>query len=54
MKARIDILANLNACSIKRSCGSVESVKQALESSDKYHKRDIDAALTAAKDAGHF
>jgi hypothetical protein len=54
LKARINILADLNACSIKRSCGTVESIQKALENSGKYQKIDIDAAIEAAKDAEYF
>jgi hypothetical protein len=54
LKARINILAELNACSIKRACGTPESILKRLESSGKYHKTDIDAALQAAKGADYF
>jgi hypothetical protein len=54
LKARINILADLNACSIRRSCGTPESALKRLETSGKYHKTDIDAAIEAAKDANYF
>ena len=54
LKARIDILADINSCSQKRSCGTVESVKNSLELAGKYDKRDIEKALAAASDAGYF
>ena len=52
--ARIDILADINECSRKLSCGTVESVKNSLELAGKYDKRDIAKALAAAKYAGYF
>lgn len=54
LEARIDILADINECSRKRTCGNVESVKNSLELAGKYDKRDIEKALAAAKDAGYF
>ena len=54
LKARIDILADVNSCSQKRSCGTVENIKNSLGLAGKYNKRDIDTALAAAKDAGYF
>ena len=54
LEARINILADINECFRKRSCGTVESVKNDLELAGKYDKRDIEKALAAAKDVGYF
>jgi hypothetical protein len=54
LKARINILADLNACSIKRACGTPEGMLNRLETSGKYQIMDIDAAVEAAKDADYF
>jgi hypothetical protein len=54
LKARINILADLNACSIKKSCGTVERILKRLETSGQYRKIDIDAAIQVAKDASYF
>lgn len=54
LKARIDILADINSCSQKRSCGTVENIKTSYVNLGRYDKRDIDAAIQAATDAGYF
>ena len=54
LEDRISILAEINECSKKHSCGTVESVKNGLELAGKYDKWDIEKALAAAKDAGYF
>ena len=54
LEARIDISADINECARKRSCGTVESTKNGLIALGKHDKRDIDAALDVAKDAGFF
>jgi hypothetical protein len=54
LKASIDILADINSCSQKRSCGNPETVKTAYVKTNRYDQRDIDAAMQAAKDAGYF
>jgi hypothetical protein len=54
LEARIDILADINECFKKRTCGTVENVKNSLELAGKHDKRDIGKALAAAKDAGYF
>lgn len=54
LEARIDILADINECSRKRSCGTIESIKNSLVLAGKHDKRDIEKAITAAKDTGYF
>lgn len=54
LEARIDILADINECSKKRSCGPVESMQESLKLAGKYDKRDIEKALSAARDAGYL
>ena len=54
LQARIDILADINECYRKRSCGTVENTKKNLEQAGKYDKRDIAKTLAAAKDAGYL
>ena len=54
LKARIDILADINSCSQKRSCGSPETINTAFVKTNRYDQRDIDAAVQAANDAGYF
>jgi hypothetical protein len=53
LAARINMLEEINECSRKRSCGTVENLKNRLELAGKYDKRDIEKALAAAKDAGY-
>lgn len=54
LEARIDILAGINECSRKRSCGTVGSIKNSLETAGKYDSREIEEAIAAARDAGYF
>ncbi len=54
LKARIDILTEINECSRKRSCGTPELVFKTMQTKGKYDSLDIDAAVEAAKDAGYF
>ena len=54
LAARIDILADINECSKKRSCGGPESIKNRLTALGKHDKRDIAAALEIAKEADYF
>ena len=54
LAAQIDILAEINDCSRNRACGTAEGIKNSLLSGGKYDKRDIDAAIDAAKDSGYF
>jgi len=54
LAARIDILADINECSRKRSCGPIKGVKSSLALAGEYDKRDIEKALAAARDVGYF
>lgn len=54
LEARINILAELNECSKKRACGTIGNIREKLLSIGKHDKRDVDAALEAAKDVGYF
>ena len=54
LEPMIDILADINECARKRSCGTVEDVKNRLELGGKYDKRDIEKTLAAAKDTGYL
>jgi len=54
LKARTDILADINSCSQKRSCGSPDTIKTAFVKTNRYDQRDIDTALQAAKDTGYI
>ena len=54
LEARIDILAEINERSRKRSCGTIETLQKSLELAGTYDKRDIEKALATAKDAGYF